>query len=121
MAIRDKIQKNIVNPTTDSRGIANLTGTIQKVNEASNTCQVAYIRFDGKKQIKNNVPVVLTNKGMIDWFPKVGEEVLVQERNERVSIIGPAYSNYRSVRNGNKLKQDVLTSSYVDSMGGFIF
>lgn len=121
MSINDKIKKNIVNPTADSRGVTNLTGVIKSINEAGNTCEVSYSKFDGKKQIKSGVPLVLTNKGCLDWFPKVGENVLVQEKNNVLTIIGPAFSDYGQIRQGNKLKQDVLTNTYVDTMGGYIF
>lgn len=121
MSIQDKLKKNIVNPTADSRGVANLTGIIKSVNEPANTCEVSYTKFDGKKQIKSGVPLVLTNKGCLDWFPKVGDTVLVQEKNNVLSVIGPAYSDYGQIRQGNKLKQDVLTNTYVDTMGGYIF
>lgn len=119
--LRDKILNKIVEPATESRSSSTLYGTVLRVNEKANNCDVSYVRQDGKQINKANVPILLSNKSIIDWFPAVKENILLQEKNNVIYIIGPAYSNYGDIRNSIKLKQDIFSESYIDVLGGFLF
>ena len=119
--IKDKIKNKIVEPAANSRSVSTLSAKITKVNEKTNTCDVMYTRIDGTEMRRKNVDVLLTNKSFIDWFPEVNDIVLIQEKNNIVYIIGPSYSNYDNVRKNIELKNDILSNSYIDTLGGFIF
>lgn len=119
--VRDKLLKNVVEPAADGRSSSMLTGTVTQVNEKANTCSVSYTKQDGKNVNKQNVPILLSNKGMIDWFPEEKEEVLLQEKNNRLYIMGPSYTSYNSIRDSIKLKNDVFSNSFMDVLGGFLF
>lgn len=119
--VRQKLLNSMIEPAADSRSTSTFAGTIISVNEKTNICTVSYTRQDGKKINKDNVPVMLSNKSIIDWFPEEGENVLLQEKNNVTYITGPSCSNYESIRNSISLVNDVFSDSFVDVLGGFLF
>jgi hypothetical protein len=119
--VRQKLIENIVEPAATGRSPSTIAGTILDVSESDNTCSVAYTKPDGRKINKYNVPVMLTNKSIIDWFPEKGETVLLQDKNDIVYITGPSYESYSDIRNKISLKNDLFSESFVDTLGGFLF
>ena len=119
--IKNKIKTSIADPAAESRKVTLQTGIVIKANEKSNTCNVSYIRNDGKKINEENVPLLLNNISNMMWFPKEKEEVLIQIRENNVYIIGPSYRQYNTIRDKIKLKHDIFTDTNTDTLGGFIF
>jgi hypothetical protein len=76
----------------------------------------------GYKSNKDNVPVKIYNQCIIDWFPKAGEMVNIDITDCKLVITSKYEGGYGAdVRSGTKLKKDVLSNSFVDTIGGFIF
>jgi hypothetical protein len=119
--ITKKLKENLIDPAANGRSASTLLGTIISVNEKTNSCSVSFVRQDGKKNNKDNVPVMLTNKSIIDWFPEEGETVLLQEKNTVIYITGPSYSNYGDIKKSITLKNDIFSESFLDVLGGFLF
>lgn len=119
--VNQKIKDKIVEPAANSRSVSTLSAKITNVNEKTNTCDVMYTRIDGTELRKKNVEILLNNKSFIDWFPEVNDNVLIQEKNNIVYVLGPAYSDYNKIRKSIELKNDVFSNSFVDTLGGFIF
>lgn len=119
--IKNKIKTSIADPAAESRKVTLQTGIVIKANEKSNTCNVSYIRNDGKKINEENVPLLLNNISNMMWFPKEKEEVLIQIRENNVYILGPSYRQYNTIRDKIKLKHDIFTDTNTDTLGGFIF
>lgn len=119
--VNQKIKDKIVEPAANSRSVSTLSAKITNVNEKTNTCDVMYTRIDGTELRKKNVEILLNNKSFIDWFPEVNDNVLIQEKNNIVYVLGPAYSDYNKIRKSIELKNDVFSNNFVDTLGGFIF
>jgi hypothetical protein len=119
--VNQKIKNKIVEPAATSRSVSTLSAKITKVNEKTNTCDVMYTRIDGTELRKKDVTILLNNTSFIDWFPEVNDQVLIQEKNNIVYIIGPAYSDYNKIRKKIELKNDIYSNSFIDTLGGFIF
>lgn len=66
-------------------------GRVLKADEADNKCQISVISRDGISQVFYNVPVMYnqSDDSKISWFPKVGEQVFIRERNKNYVIVGP--------------------------------
>lgn len=119
--IRNKLQNEIIDPAALSRSSTIQEGVIVKSNQKANTCNVTFIRNDGKKITQNNIPLLLGGLTDMTWFPKENEKVLLQTRGENIFIIGPSYRNFQEIRNKMKLKQDIFSNSNTDTLGGFLF
>lgn len=120
--VRQKIMQTMIEPAADHRSSSTFTGTIIDVNEKTNLCTVKYTRSDGKTINKQNVPVMLTNKGIVDWFPEKNDSVTIQEKNNNtIYILGPSSSSYDTIRNSISLVNDVFSDSFMDTLGGFLF
>lgn len=123
MSIKRQIQNNIINPADqDRRGFLS-TAEIIESDEKNNVCSIRYIDKDGNVSNKKNVPLRVYNTSMIDWFPKKNEKVVIQDTgNGRLIIISKECTDYSSkVRADNELKSDILSNTYSDFMGGYIF
>lgn len=119
--IKQKLRDNIVEPAANSRSVSTLSAIITNCNEKTNTCDIKYTRPDGKEKFEKDIPVLLSNKSIIDWFPEKNDVVLIQEKNDIIYIIGPGYTDYNNVRKSIKLENDIYTNSFIDTLGGFIF
>lgn len=119
--IQKKLKENLIDPAASGRSSSTLLGTVISTNERTNSCSISFVRQDGKKNNKDNVPVMLTNKSIIDWFPEAGETVLLQEKNTVIYITGPSYSTYGDIKKSIELKNDIFSESYMDVLGGFLF
>ena len=123
MSLKNKLIQNVVNPVATDMSTMSLDAVVTKVNEKANTCSVKYINHEGIQVEQANVPVQLNNIGIIDWFPKIREHVLVATKSRGdISIIGPNYGrNYGNVRKQLKLSEDIYSDISSFTMGGFIF
>lgn len=119
--IRNIINEKYLAPNNKSNSTYMITGKVIDVNEDSYQCKVEYIDSkNGIKRIRDNVQVISYNKSVIDWFPKNGESVNLQLRNNTLVIIGPADSA-NSVQRQLKLQNDIFSDTYIDGVGGYIF
>lgn len=119
--IQNKIKNKIVEPIAKDNGMTSIAGVVKETNEGANNCTVSFIDNNGAKQVKANVPVLISNKGFISWFPKQNDNVLLQYKNDILYVVGPTYNNFESIRKDIKVEKDILTSTFTDTMGGYIF
>lgn len=119
--LKRKIQETIVDPAAHTRRSFSMVALVLESNERNNLCTIEFIDKDGYKSNKNNVPVRLYNSCIIDWFPKTGEYVNVEETDGAITILSKYEGGYgSSVRVNTKLKKDILPTSFVDTMAGYI-
>ena len=121
--IKKIISNKIVEPATDSRSSTQLLATVTNVNEKLNVCDITYTNRNGTKETRSNVSVMLYNTNVIDWFPKVGDKVVINIRDEHINITSPAYdtNEYKNIRENNKITQDIFSDSFIDYIGGYLF
>lgn len=118
----EKLKSQIVEPAAKSRRTHYTTATVTMANEKLNICDITYVDKNGLDGNRNSVPVKIYNKGVIDWFPNVGDEVIIEDSDISITIIGPAIENYdKDVRVKNTLTQDILHNSFIDTMAGVLF
>lgn len=118
---KSRIQKEIVAPAGHIRRTFTIIGTVIESDEKNNFCSVRFIDKDGYMSNKNNVPVVLYNSSIIDWFPKIGELVNIEQNGELVRIISKYEGAYGiHTRPGTELKKDVLCDSFDSTIAGVI-
>ena len=104
--LKQFIKENIVNPVVHDGASAILSATVKTADEKNNMCSIVYVDKDGKPSNKNNVQVRLTSANT--WFPKAGDKVVVEDRGDLVSILGPAVHNYATeLRERNKPRCDI--------------
>ena len=62
-----------------------------EANEADNRCVISTVNRDGIPQVYYNAPVVygIADSTSVSWFPQIGEEVIVTEKNRTYVITGP--------------------------------
>ena len=108
--IKDTIKQNIVLPETKDSELLRSYGRVIFSNEKENVCTVIYTNRDGIPVIKNGVPVSI---GSVDnWFPSVGDIVLLDLINEKPLITGRSFNNYASqIRENNKLLFDIFSDT----------
>lgn len=123
MSLKNKLIQNIVDPVAIDRSTMSLDAVITKVNQKSNTCSIKYTNQEGIPVEQANVPVQLNNIGIIDWFPKEREHVLISIKGRGdITIVGPSYgSNYNNIRSKLRLTEDIFSDISSSTMGGFIF
>lgn len=122
MSLKNKLINNIVAPVASSHSAIPLDAVVTKVNERDNTCNIKYVNENAVDVEQKNIPVQIYNECIIDWFPKVGDHVLISVRNNDIMITGPNYGgNFNIVKNKMNLKQDVLSDASTSTLGGCIF
>ena len=119
--IQSKIKDRLIEPISKDNSITTLAGIVKETNEGANNCTVSFTDNNGAKQVKSNVPILITNKGFVDWFPKVNDSVLLQYKSDILYVVGPTYNNYNNIRKDIKVEKDILTASFLDTMGGYVF
>ena len=96
-------------------------GKVTKSDEINNMVSVQYVDKNGKSRNKDKVPVRLYGNGG-DWFPSVGDLVIIEESNDDMSVIARHVGNYNmDVRSKMLLKQDIYSDSGGGTSGGYIF
>lgn len=96
-------------------------GKVTKSDEINNMVSVQYVDKNGKSRNKDNVSVRLYGNGG-DWFPSVGDLVIIEESNDDMSVIARHVGNYNmDVRSKMLLKQDIYSDSGGGTSGGYIF
>lgn len=120
--IKNKLKNSIVDPAASSRSSLPMTGIIIEANEKLNVCTVEFKEKTGASTVNRNVPVFLYNKNLVDWFPKVGENVIVMNSADSAFISGPAYNDsYSDIRSSIQKENDIYSGTYNDFLGGYIF
>ena len=121
-SFKSKLQQNIINPVNISNKKEETIGIITQSNQKQNTCSVQYIDNDGNKSNKDSVPVRLYSKGIIGWFPKQDDVVVIVIKEHQLEIIGIANNGYiGSVKSQTNLKADIISDSLMDVSNGFLF
>ena len=123
MSLKSRLIENIVSPVATDKSTSSIDAKVTKVNERSNTCSIKYINNEGIPVEQANVPVQLHNIGIIDWFPKLNEHVLITTKGKGdITITGPSYGrNYNNIRYLTKLTEDIYSDISSATMGGYIF
>ena len=123
MSLKSRLIENIVAPVATDKSTISSNAVVTKVNEKTNTCSIKYTNSEGIPVEQANVPVQLNNVGIIDWFPKVNERVLITTKGRTdITITGPSYGrNYNSIRSKIKLTEDIYSDISSSTMGGYIF
>jgi len=121
MELKNILQNRIVNPTARINNVITTIGVVTDSDESNNTCNIFYIDKSGCKRNKDNVVVRLYGSGA-DWFPKVGDAVVVEDSGDTVVVVARHVGNYSmDVRSKRQLRQDVLSdSSGCQSIAGHI-
>lgn len=119
--IKKLFENNIVEPAAKSRSTSIIEGIAIKVNEKTNLCTIQFNDSTGKTETRENVPVLVYNKNVIDWFPKKNEKVLLQEKDRVLYITGPSYQNYSNIRSTLKLENDIFSDTLISGIGGYLF
>lgn len=118
--IKNKIRESLIRPIAENTSSTTITGTVTDADEIACICTVKYNNTKGITEEKSGIPIMNYNKNIIDWFPKKGELVVIQLKDEKATILGPADST-ASLRQKMKLENDIYTDSFFDGMGGYIF
>lgn len=113
--------KGLADPVAQRHGIYKAQALVLEAVERTNTCKVQYTRRDGTKEVAENVQVLLSNSGMIDWFPSEKDIVLVQDRDGTIFIEGPAYDNYDEIRKKIMPERDILADTFGSFFAGSVF
>ena len=96
-------------------------GKVTKSDEINNLVSVRYVDKNGKTRNRDNVTVRLYGNGG-DWFPSVGDYVVIEESNSDFSVVARHVGNYNmDVRSKMKLASDVYSDSSGGAMGGQMF
>lgn len=122
MNLKNTLKENIVTPVAMSHSSMFLDAVVKETNEKTNTCTVVYINQEGVELTQKSVPVQIQNVGIIDWFPKEKEHVIVTKKGGGLTITGPSYGkSYSTIRNQLELTEDIYSDTSDYTMGGFIF
>jgi hypothetical protein len=120
--LRKKIEEQIVNPAGHLRRSFTIVAKVIKSDERNNLCSVSFIDKDGYKSNKDNVQVKIYNIAIIDWFPKVGELVNVEQNGDLLVVVSKYEGSYATdIRPRTEKKKDILSDTCTDTMAGFIF
>lgn len=120
-SIKKLLNENIAEPAASSRSSSTILGEVIESNENNNTCKVRFTNSKGNTDTRSNVLVFVYNKSVIDWFPKVNDSVLLQEKQSVLYIIGPSEQNHSMLRSQTKLENDVFSDTFLSGMGGHVF
>lgn len=119
--IRKRIQQ-VTTPAIQNRRSFTTTGTITKVSEKTNTCTVRYIDKEGYSSNKDNVQVQINSPGIFGWFPKIGEQVIIELYDKKMIITGPLQKEYSSAfRSQYALEKEILHTNVGGTVSGMIF
>ena len=121
MSVKQKIQQ-ITNPAVVNRRSFTTHAKIVKAYEKNNFCDIKYLNKDGDYVFKKEVIVQLTAPGLIAWFPKEDDLVVVQISDSNIIITGPLEVEYGTkIRSSINMKKDILSSSFGSTLNGHIF
>jgi hypothetical protein len=111
MELKNLLQERVVNPATHINNIITTIGIITDSDESNNTCSILYIDKSGSKRNRDNVVVRLYGNGA-DWFPAVGDTVVIEDTGDTVVVVARHVGNYSmDVRSRRQLRQDILSDA----------
>ena len=119
--MKAELQQNIVNPAAHVNSSITTIGIVTDSDESNNTCSILYIDKSGRKSNKDNVVVRLYGNGA-DWFPAIGDTVLIEDTGDTTVVVARHVGNYSmDVRSRRQLRQDVMSDEGgCQAPGGFI-
>lgn len=86
--------KDLVTPESNSRSGQKTIAYVLKADEKNNLCTIKYKDVNGVFCVKDNVQVSISNAD--NWFPCVGDPVVVKIEDEMVLIISRIIFNYQA-------------------------
>lgn len=114
--------KELNTPTIQNRREYSVVAKVTAINEKNNVCSIEFIDKEGYRSNKDNVPVKIILPGFVAWFPKVNEKVIVEIKENYLTITGKVEDGYGSViRPKFTTKQDIYSTSFGGTMAGSIF
>lgn len=121
MNLKQILQHNVVNSATHINNSITTVGIITGSDESNNTCSILYIDKNGNNQNRENVVVRLYGNGA-DWFPAIGDTVVIEDTGDTVVVVARHVGNYSmDVRSRRQLRQDILSDTGgCQLVGGFI-
>jgi len=106
MSVKKAIQEN-ANVAAHINTAITVVGIVTSSDESNNTCSVLYTDKRGIMSNRSNVGVRLYGNGT-DWFPDVGDAVVIEDTGDTVVIIARHVGNYAmAVRSRRQLRQDI--------------
>ena len=89
MSFKEKMLNDYLFPSINGgEYIPRIVGTVLGTDERNNSCSVRYKDKKNQSVVRYDVPVRLTSVSVIDWFPKVGDQVVMEANNINPIIVG---------------------------------
>lgn len=111
MGLKQLLQDRVVNPATHINNSITTIGIVTESDESNNTCSVLYTDKTGNKRNRDNVVVRLYGNGA-DWFPAIGDTVVIEDTGDTVVVVARHVGNYSmDVRSRRQLRQDILSDT----------
>ncbi len=120
MRARKIIQDTIISPSGHIERKHETIAKVIRADEYNNSCFIRYRDKDGYKSY-TNAYVKINSRGVFDWFPEPGDAVAIEEIGDMVMIASLVVDYSRDIRSKNKLKQDIYSEDYTDTLCGSIF
>lgn len=122
-SFKNELQKKIITPTKYMIDEGIKTDAIIKESfPQNNYCTIEFVNKDGKKETKYGVPVRRYAKGIIGWFPEIGDEVLIENIGGHYEVIAQSSRNFYSDNKSKRIiTKDILSDIMGDGIGGNIF
>ena len=119
--LKDLIQNKIVHPSTYGDVSITTIGKVTESDESNNTCSIQYVDKQGYPRNKKDVVVRLYGNGA-DWFPAVGDTVVIEDTGDTTVVVARHVGNYAmDVRAKRQLRQDCMSDNTgCQAPGGYI-
>lgn len=119
--LRSSLRNSLVNSVARLTDRVTTVGKVLKSDEINNIVSIQYVDKYGKTRNKDNVTVRLYGNGG-DWFPSVGDAVIIEESESELSVVARHVGNYNmDVRSRMQLSKDIYSDNGGGSTGGLIF
>lgn len=116
MSARDIVDKLVQSRTHDLES-HQVVAKVTRSDDMNNVCDIIYVD-KGKLRNKDNVPVKVYGTGM-DWFPTVGELVVVHLGRHICEIVSRFVSNFGAeILPAMSLEQDIHSDFVGGPIGG---
>ena len=86
--LKRTIKDNIITNSTKYKNSQEKIGEVISVNSEIGTCTVNLVSRDGLNEIAYDVEIQQNEKGEINWEPKPGDFVRLQEQYKGLRIVG---------------------------------
>jgi hypothetical protein len=119
MSFKNAIKGNVIVPYNKYGTNQEKIAEVLAIDEAKGRCDITYVNVDGIYTTTNNVPIKKNSKGVVTWFPEVGDKVEIQENGRRVIILGE-YIKIDQEDDSNATYLDEYSDAINGTSGGFI-